>query len=348
VGRKVEGRIILKKALNRCKTLNLKSSENNFTIQLGSDAGFASNDKRFVYMLEGFRDSWSKTAENNPNISFMSLHSGDYTLRVRMLNDDGTMGEHEAKLDIHISEPLWRSTWALLLYLLLALLGGWWWRRRFLRRQAEHMRIEQLRRETEKAQWMHEMQSQMMRQQQETQDCPPPTEEPEEPEAPAAPAATLLTADLVSFVRRFCNNYEIPADKQVRIQFLPLVETVAVAFDPVKMERALRILVDNSLNFSPSDGGRIKVLVDRMGNKAEVRVADNGFGIPEDAKAYVFTPPVANDYSIGLYEVKRIVEEHGGSVRFDDNKPHGTVFFITLPVDEYKNGTPVEDAVVVG
>lgn len=351
VGRKFEGRIILDKALNKSRSLSLRYSENNFTIQLGSNAGNALNDKRFVYKLEGFRDSWSKTAENNPNISFMSLHSGDYTLRVRMLNDDGTMGEHEAVLDIHIGVPFWRSIWANLCYLLIIGVIAYFWRRRFLRKQADRMRIEQLRRETEKAQWMHEMKAQMMSEQKETpvaQESPAATEDAEATGAAAteAPASTRLTADLVSFVRSFCNNYQLPADKQLQLQFLSLTDTLPVAFEPVKMERALRILIDNSVNFSPSDG-RIKVLVDLVGNKAEIRIADNGYGIPEEAKPYMFAPPVADADSIGLHEVKQIVEAFGGSVRADDNKPHGTVFFITLPTNEYNNGTPVEDAVVV-
>ena len=112
------------------------------------------------------------------------------------------------------------------------------------------------------------------------------------------------------------------------------------------MERALRILVDNSVKFSPSDG-RIKVFTDRVGKTAEIRVADNGLGIPEEAKPFMFAPPVANDETLSLHEVKDIVEAHGGSLRADDNKPHGTVFYITLPIDEYDNSTPVEEAVVV-
>ena len=340
VGRKFDGRVILKRALNKSGRLDLKSSENNFTLQLGSNAGLASNDKRFVYMLEGFRDGWSKTAENNPNISFMSLHSGDYTLHVRMLNDDGTMGEQEALLDIHISSPFWRSTWAILLYICLIPLAIWWWRRRFLRRQADHLRIEQLRRETEKTQWMHEMQSQMMEQQkkataQEAPDSPDEGNVTETTGGNDSPdtkeGQVLLTADLVSFVRGICDSYALPADKELRLQFLPLIDSLPTPFCPVTLRRALSILLDNSVNFSPSNG-RIKVMVDRVADQAEIRVADNGLGIPEDAKPYVFTPPVASDETIGLYEVKRIVEEHGGWLSFNDNKPSGTVFFIRLPI----------------
>jgi hypothetical protein len=375
VGHEVDGHVVLRTALSKSDHLNLKSSENNFTIQLGSNAGLAGNDKRFVYMLEGFRDSWSKTSENNPNISFMSLGDGDYTLRVRMMNDDGTMGEQESVLGIHIARPLWRTHWAILLYIILLTTFAWWWRRRFMHRQHEHMRLEQLRRETEKTQWMHEMQARWEREHQ---------GQPATNEAPAADAASqgaaddaaaqgaadaaasqggaaaqgatgssafadnlvLETADLVSFVRNLCYDYQMPADTQKRLSFLSLVDELVLPFDKAQMAYALRILLDNSVNFSPYDG-RIKVLIDRVNGEAELRVTDNGLGIPEEAKPYIFAPPVANDDSIGLYKVKDIVEAHGGRVRVTGNNPTGTVFYITLPLGEKNDDIPVEDAVLM-
>ena len=375
VGHEVDGHVVLRTALSKSDHLNLKSSENNFTIQLGSNAGLAGNDKRFVYMLEGFRDSWSKTSENNPNISFMSLGDGDYTLRVRMMNDDGTMGEQESVLGIHIARPLWRTHWAILLYIILLTTFAWWWRRRFMHRQHEHMRLEQLRRETEKTQWMHEMQARWEREHQ---------GQPATNEAPAADAASqgaaddaaaqgaadaaasqggaaaqgatgssafadnlvLETTDLVSFVRNLCYDYQMPADTQKRLSFLSLVDELVLPFDKAQMAYALRILLDNSVNFSPYDG-RIKVLIDRVNGEAELRVTDNGLGIPEEAKPYIFAPPVANDDSIGLYKVKDIVEAHGGRVRVTDNNPTGTVFYITLPLGGKNDDIPVEDAVLM-
>ena len=88
------------------------------------------------------------------------------------------------------------------------------------------------------------------------------------------------------------------------------------------------------------------MLIDRVGYEAELRVADNGLGIPEEAKPYMFAPPAANDDTIGLYRVKDIVEAHGGSVRVTDNNPTGTVFYIMLPLDK-NDDIPVEDAVMM-
>ena len=87
--------------------------------------------------MEGFNDKWIKSSANNPDITYMSLPPGSYTLCVRMLRDDGTMGEVESRLNITIDAPWYRSWWAIAGYVLLAVLL-WllvrsvlrWWRRR--------------------------------------------------------------------------------------------------------------------------------------------------------------------------------------------------------------------------
>ena len=348
VGEKVDGRIILDKALGETDELRLRYSENNFTIQLGSDAGYVSNDKRFVYKLEGFRDTWSKTGENNPNIAFMSLRYGDYTLRVRMLNDDGTMGHQEAKLRIHISAPFWRARWAILLYVVAVLLIAWWWRRRFLSKQRDHMRMEQLRRETEKDQWMHETLARIQREQQTADGVASPADDDTSSHASrltSHDASVLTEGNLIDFLRRLCNSYVLPADKSLRLSFLPLVDKIVMTFDPKLLEETMRILIDNSIDFSPSDG-RIKVMADLVGGQAEIRVADNGLGIPEEAKPHMFAPPLANENTISLHVVKENIERMGGQVRVNDNTPTGTVFFITLPVG-VTGSEPVENAVII-
>ena len=161
VGREYEGHVILDEALDACRELTLRPDENQFTIQLATDKGQAHNPARFIYQLEGFSDKWIKTEENDPNITYMSLHHGSYVLHVRMLNDDGSMGENEATLKITITPPLLRNRWLLLAFLLVVGIGVWFWRKRFMERQQERMQLEQLRRETEKKQWMSEMRKQM-------------------------------------------------------------------------------------------------------------------------------------------------------------------------------------------
>ena len=127
VGEKIDGGVILEKALDMQGEISLAYHQNQFTIHMASDNGGVNNSTRFVYQLNGFNDKWIKTTAINPDITYMSLPSGSYTLCVRMLKDDGTMGDVESQLKITIGSPWYVSWWAWLCYLLifLAVFFGW-------------------------------------------------------------------------------------------------------------------------------------------------------------------------------------------------------------------------------
>ncbi len=138
VGEEIDGRVILEKALEMQGDISLSYDENQFTIHMASDNGGVNNSTRFVYQLNGFNDKWIKTTVNNPDITFMSLPSGNYTLCVRMLKDDGTMGDVESRLYISIATPWYRSWWVwlccgLIIFAFIRFrkpLCRWWSRRR--------------------------------------------------------------------------------------------------------------------------------------------------------------------------------------------------------------------------
>ena len=130
VGQAYDGRVILEETLDMQKSISLSYDQNQFTIHMASDNGGVNNSTRFVYQLEGFNDKWIKTAVNNPDITYMSLPPGNYTLCVRMLKDDGTMGEVESRLDISIGSPWYRSWWAWLCYILIIGFGIFIWKKK--------------------------------------------------------------------------------------------------------------------------------------------------------------------------------------------------------------------------
>jgi hypothetical protein len=338
IGKKIDGRLILKTALNDQRELTMKYSD-QFTIQLASNNGEIHNRSRFIYQLEGFNDNWVRTTEVNPNISYMSLHYGDYTLHVRMLNDDGTMGEDEATLEIHISTPFYRTRWAMLLCLLLVAGGVWWWRRYMLRTQAERMKLEQQRRELEKTQWMNEMREQLMKDGVTLQ-------KPEQPQPEEKLTYYPRMENIVEFVRSAVNGFKMPEDKACKLSFHTSLNRMTMNFDPALMARMLDILIGNSVRFSPR-GSRIKIKLEKVDNMAELRVADRGLGIPEEARANMFNNH--GEDGIGLDIVKRIVDFHGGSVHAEDNPHGGTIFVVQLPADNKPadDEIPVEEAIII-
>ena len=322
VGEEVDGRVILKEALNVCREITLNFND-QFTIQMGSNAGSIANTKRFVYMLEGFNESWVRTSDLNPNITYNSLRAGDYTLRVRMLNDDGTFGQEEATLEITIRPPLWRTRWMILLYMLIIAGVAFVWRKWFMKRLESRMKVEMMRRELEQQQWMNEMRMKIATEQVNKQ--------PSEGAKQETVKLNLTTEDLVVFIRAICEHYESPIpDKKVKVSFLSAVDQLTADFDEAKLKEILEVLFRNSINFTPYDP-LISVGVARIQNDmAQIQVADNGIGIKDEYKEHAFDPMV-NGEGIGLDRVKSIVDAHKGTIRIEDNPGGGTIFFITLP-----------------
>ena len=88
-------------------------------------------------------------------------------------------------------------------------------------------------------------------------------------------------------------------------------------------------------------GGEVRVSMTRDGAMAEIRIADNGVGLPED-RSRLFEPYVttrAKGTGLGLPIVKKIVEEHGGSLILTDAEPFteglahfGAMAVIRLPI----------------
>ena len=73
-----------------------------------------------------------------------------------------------------------------------------------------------------------------------------------------------------------------------------------------------------------------------FGNNGSVvlQVRDSGPGIPAEAKEKLFLPYYSTKgrgSGLGLAIVHRVVTDHGGTIRVEDNRPSGTVFTIELP-----------------
>lgn len=98
-------------------------------------------------------------------------------------------------------------------------------------------------------------------------------------------------------------------------------------------------LVDNAIKYTP-DGAHIRVETGRAGDMVEIRVADDGPGVPDAAKPRVFDMFFAGNnrvadsrrsLGLGLSLCRSIVSAHGGTITVGDNAPHGAVFRFTLP-----------------
>ena len=107
-------------------------------------------------------------------------------------------------------------------------------------------------------------------------------------------------------------------------------------FDPKKLERALYNLVLNACESVSPAKGRVEVSLRAASNGVEIRVSDNGRGIPEAIRDRLFQPFVSygkeNGTGLGLTVVQKIVQDHGGDVSVEQTSQQGTVFKVVLPL----------------
>lgn len=115
-------------------------------------------------------------------------------------------------------------------------------------------------------------------------------------------------------------------------------EGVFVYADKEQMRRVLINLLKNAEQSIPEGRlGAIEVTVKALGQKVEIRVKDNGMGIPEELRKKIFEPNFTTKSSgtgLGLAISRSIVESFGGSIGFRTELEKGTEFFIVL--DRYK------------
>jgi two-component system nitrogen regulation sensor histidine kinase NtrY len=105
--------------------------------------------------------------------------------------------------------------------------------------------------------------------------------------------------------------------------------------DPDHMKRALINLVDNALAAIPGEG---EIVISTRFLPARGRilleVADTGQGFPPEDRDRLFLPYYSTKSStggLGLAIVSRIIVEHGGVIRVEENQPKGTRVVIELP-----------------
>jgi signal transduction histidine kinase/DNA-binding response OmpR family regulator len=114
-GEWVNNRVILKQALSKLQSINLKYKENVFSIEFASlDLGNSAGEK-YAYMMEGFSEDWLYADATQRRVTYTNLNPGHYTFKIKVLNRDGVWSE-EKQLQIHIEPPFWRTTFAYIIY----------------------------------------------------------------------------------------------------------------------------------------------------------------------------------------------------------------------------------------
>lgn len=104
--------------------------------------------------------------------------------------------------------------------------------------------------------------------------------------------------------------------------------------DALLLKEALGNVMDNAIQ-AVEVGGHVQLRLDIAGDHAEIRIIDDGPGIPESLRENIFTPFVSSKPSgtgLGLALARKIINLHGGSISFDPDSESGAVCRISLPL----------------
>ena len=121
---------------------------------------------------------------------------------------------------------------------------------------------------------------------------------------------------------------------KLRTHFDPALPTINA--DAEQLWQAMLNLINNSRQAMP-DGGELTIGTWRDGDRAQLRVTDNGKGMSEEQLKKMFVPfftTKKEGTGLGLALVQQIVSEHSGHVECESVASKGSTFTIFLPLAE--------------
>lgn len=142
------------------------------------------------------------------------------------------------------------------------------------------------------------------------------------------------------YVKSITTLFEASAkEKGIELSFMSLLkEGVEAELDPHCLERILYNLISNAMKFTPSHG-KIQVLLSEDSSHFQLKVIDDGLGIPPQDLEEIFNRNFQSDnqvsgskgLGIGLNVVSELVKLHGGEVRAGSEEDKGATFTVRLP-----------------
>lgn len=157
-------------------------------------------------------------------------------------------------------------------------------------------------------------------------------------------AVTLARTRIDQVIRRAIEAIHAkPEFRNARI-VLRAHEDLEGMFDSRKLERVFFNLILNACEAVPDTNGSVIVDAIKQEKALEIRIHDNGPGIPPSIHETLFDPFVScgkpNGTGLGLAIVSKIVQDHGGAVSIEKTSDRGTTILVRLPLSEQSSLRP--------
>jgi len=159
------------------------------------------------------------------------------------------------------------------------------------------------------------------------------------------PVSRLVRANLNAIIEEALNVFDGRLDG-IQVHRDLSRDLPPVQADPEQMKRAVVNLVDNAaeaLEKSLQKEIWVRTGLEAERDVAELVIADSGPGFPPEAKERLFLPYFSTKRGgtgLGLAIVSRIVSDHDGTIRVEENQPTGTKFIIEIPIERAAAANP--------
>ncbi len=125
--------------------------------------------------------------------------------------------------------------------------------------------------------------------------------------------------------------------KEENISFKSDEQTIIVEIDKPQIVRIITNLIKNSIQACQNvSNPEIKVHIKNRKDTVEIKVKDNGHGIPDEVISNIFEPNFttkSGGMGLGLGMVKNLVMSYNGKIDFDTKLDKGTTFTINFPLE---------------
>ena len=158
------------------------------------------------------------------------------------------------------------------------------------------------------------------------------------------PTAQPVPADINSIVEGTLAMFNGRLDG-IRVQTFLSTDLPKVMADTEAIKRVLANIVDNAaeaMNGSLVREIQIATALLASRDGVEISISDTGHGVTQELKERLFLPYFSTKKrgtGLGLAIVSRIIEDHHGSIRVEENQPVGTRFVIELPLSQQESSS---------
>jgi two-component system sensor histidine kinase GlrK len=148
-----------------------------------------------------------------------------------------------------------------------------------------------------------------------------------------------IAVSLQSLIDGVIQNLDLSL-KAKQLALYVLVTNIKLHINQAQMEIVIDNLISNAIRFSPV-GGRIDIQAEIVKAEAHITICDQGPGIPEEDRAYIFEPfyqgsnqasGLIQGSGLGLAIARAHVESHGGKLILMEGDRSKTCFMISLPM----------------